>query len=114
MYFAEQIRQCENNSQVRIATLGGKIPALVLSSENDDNEGSYETWFFTYDGQLCKIKTKPGNTVVPYSGTPVMPLGNVDFHLLQSDLLEVTIITQTGENTTVNLHLAGNGGNTDE
>lgn len=106
-YFTHQIRSCESSSQIRVASLGGELPALVIAPES---EGGIETWLFAYDGSLRETSAKPGETVYAETGRAVMPLDAVDFHLLKADLIEVTIITKTGDSATFNLYLADNGG----
>lgn len=110
-YFTHEIRGCESSSQIRVASLGGKLPALVIAS---GEEGGRETWLFTYDGNLCRTSAKPGESVSAETGQAVMPLEAVDFHMLRSDLIEITIISRTGDSTTLNLHLADNGGDDNE
>lgn len=110
-YFTHEIRSCESSSQIRVASLGGKLPALVIAS---GEEGGRETWFFTYDGSLRSTSAKPGESVSAETGRAIMPLEAVDFHMLKTDLIEITIIAKTGDSTTLNLHLADNGGDDNE
>lgn len=112
-YLTRQVRQCESTSQIRVALLGGNIPALVISSEPDTDKPS-ETWFFTYDDNLCRLNASPGETIDPEAGQAVMDIKSTDFHMLKDDLLEITVVTQTGESSAINLYLADNGGADDE
>lgn len=109
-YFTELIRQCEDTSDIRTATLGGKIPALVIASENDKGENTGERWIFVYDNQLKSAKAGVGDAVAPEDGDAVMPLESADFHTLRGSLLEISIITESGKSSSVNLQLTGNGG----
>ena len=43
-----------------------------------------------------------------------MALKSADFRILQNGLLEITIVTQAGERSTVNVYIADGGGGSDE
>ena len=108
MYFASMIRSCEDLSSVRTASVGGEIPALVFRTGSDDNVS--ETWYFTYDGQLQKIRTDEGAAVSPEEGTGIMELQNCDFTFITDDLLEISFETQNGQSASVNICLTGREG----
>lgn len=114
VYFMNELRRCESFEHIRTGAVGGKIPALVISSDAAENEKEKETWLFQYDGHLMKSTVTAGETVSPEAASTVMPLNAANFRILQPGLLEITIVTETGENDTFNLHLADNGGNTNE
>ena len=63
-YITEKVRECEDKSNLRTATLGGSIPALVISSDTEEN--SRDTWIYVYDGYLREIN--PTGTKVEFSG----------------------------------------------
>ena len=52
-YITEKVRECEDKSNLRTATLGGSIPALVISSDTEEN--SRDTWIYVYDGYLKEL-----------------------------------------------------------
>ncbi len=140
-YFTDRLRECESFSDVRTASLGGEIPALVISSEatgsagsngssiapdaSDGTDGSEdaaedlsdairETWYFVYDGQLMLTSVNSGETVSPESGEPVMDLQSANFRVLQNGLLEITVVTNRGERSAINISLADGGGGSNE
>ena len=90
-YLLEQLKGCEDSTQIRCASVSGKLPALVISSgresegresegrESDSDsgrggDGSSEVWYFVYDGQLRSVSINAGETVSPESGQPVAKL----------------------------------------
>ena len=111
-YFTGQLRKCENFSQVRTASLGGKIPALVISSE--DSKTSKETWYFEYEGSLKKAVVPSGNTVTAESGEDIMVLNSADFRVTKPGLLEISITTENGDDITFNISFANSGGTDNE
>ena len=120
-YFAEQARKCEGSSDMRVASLKGEVPALVLTgsaaqknSGGDTDESEKEMWYFVYDGSLKKVRTDAGTTVSPEAGTVVMPMESAGFRMLRGDLLEITVVTQDGESASINLSFADGGGGSDE
>lgn len=113
-YFTDRLRECESFSNVRTASLGGERPALVISDTSKASETARETWYFVYDGQLMRTSVDAGKTVSPESGEPVMALKSAAFRILQNGLLEITIVTQAGERSTVNVYIADGGGGSDE
>lgn len=114
MYFTEQLRKCESFSGVRVAALGGKIPALVISRENSNGEKTGETWYFAYEGFLRKADVTAGKAVTAESGKAAVALTSAEFRIVQPGLLEIAIITESGENTTLNIHFANSGGDVNE
>ncbi len=127
-FFTAQIRQCTDFTQIRTASLGGDIPALVITADDeasagssasdntsdtgssDDNSADTETWIYTYDNQLRKNTAASGTNVTPESGEVVMAMQYTDFRVLQDGLLEVTLVMPDGDEHTINLSLAVRGG----
>lgn len=130
-YLLEQLKGCEDSTQIRCASVSGKLPALVISSgresegresegrESDSDsgrggDGSSEVWYFVYDGQLRSVSINAGETVSPESGQPVAKLAGADFHMTAPGLLELTLESSSGDSSTFNLYLAGSGGENNE
>ncbi len=113
-YFTGIIRQCEESSQIRTASLRGELPALVISRESDKTGEITESWYFTYNGWLKNAQVPEGSEVTTDSGDTVMPLESVEFHMLDSNLLEIIMVTEAHENAAINLYLPGNGGVSNE
>ena len=130
-YLLKQLKGCEDSTQIRCASVSGKLPALVISSgresegresegrESDSDsgrggDGSSEVWYFVYDGQLRSVSINAGETVSPESGQPVAKLAGADFHMTAPGLLELTLESSSGDSSTFNLYLAGSGGENNE
>lgn len=112
-YLLEQLKGCEDSTQIRCASVSGKLPALVISSGRG-GDGSAEVWYFVYDGQLRSVSINAGETVSPESGQPVAKLAGADFHMTAPGLLELTLESSSGDSSTFNLYLAGSGGENNE
>lgn len=113
-YLIHQVRSCDSSSQLRVAYLGGSLPALVISTKDSKGDSETETWFFTYNGSLCKTTAEPGSSVSETSGQAVAELETADFHITQENLLEITLINDAGDSITVNTDLTGKGGSNHE
>ena len=135
MFFTDRLRHCESFSDVRTASVGGEIPALVITSEDGspaaDSEGSAdgtnekadgsnakdagetETWYFVFDGHLRSSAITPGDNVSPESGDIIMAMESADFRTLKNGLLEISITTEDGISSAVNISLADEGGGSD-
>lgn len=129
-YLLEQLKSCEDSTQIRCASVSGKLPALVISSDRESEgresgresdresdrggDGSAEVWYFVYDGQLRSVSINAGETVSPESGQPVAKLAGADFHMTAPGLLELTLESSRGDSSTFNLYLAGSGGENNE
>ncbi|MDO4485840.1 MAG: DUF4860 domain-containing protein [Bacillota bacterium] len=101
--FTDIVRACDDISSIRIASVGGEIPALVMAADVSDNAD--EAWYFTYNGYLRKVLIHEGETVSADSGTEVMELKSSDFTFLADELLEVVFVTSDGQEMSVNIYL---------
>lgn len=135
MFFTDRLRHCESFSAVRTASVGGEIPALVITSEdgspaaggegsadgtdekadgsNANDAGETETWYFVFDGHLRSSAITPGDNVSPESGDIIMAMESADFRTLKDGLLEISFTTEDGISSAVNISLAGEGGGSD-
>lgn len=107
-YFTDIIRECEDTSSARTASIGGKIPALVLRADTEDNGD--EVWYFVYEGNLKKLITGEGQTVSPEEGIDIMPLAYADFVFITDELLDISYKMNSGEDGSVKLYLPGRKG----
>lgn len=110
-FFTAEMRQCTDFSQVRTASLGGKIPALVLSVSDEANGETSEIWIYSSGGFLRMNVVAAGKNVDPESGERIMPMTAADFRVLQPGLIEITMVMKTGESHTIALSLASGTGN---
>lgn len=110
-FFTAEMRQCTDFSQARTASLGGKIPALVLSSSDDTSGEVSETWLYSNGGYLMKNAADAGKNVDPESGEKIMPMTTADFRVLEPGLIEITMVMKNGESRTIALSLANGAGN---
>lgn len=101
--FTDIIKACDDTSSLRIASVSGEIPALVMAADVSDNAD--EAWYFTYNGHLRKVLIHEGETVSADSGADVMKLKSSDFTLLADDLLEVVFVTADDQEMSVNIYL---------
>ncbi len=114
IYFTDTIRSCEDTSQIRIAYLGGTIPALVLPDKGSDYEENDEIWLFTYDGYLKKAVSSPGKAVSIEEGEDVMPMKSSDFHISYPYLMNIRITTVNDDTLTINIYIDNSGGEGNE
>ncbi len=142
MFFTDRLRHCESFSDVRTASVGGEIPALVITSEDgtpaagdegnadgtdekadgtnakaggsdSKDAGETETWYFVFDGHLRSSAITPGDNVSPESGDIIMAMESADFRTLKNGLLEISFTTEDGISSAVNISLADEGGGSD-
>lgn len=98
-YFTKLIKESDDTSTLRTASIEGQIPALVMKVD------AKEVWYFTYNSALRKIYSNEGDTISAANGEKVMDLESSDFVLLQENLLEITFSTQNGQETSMNIYL---------
>ena len=110
-FFTAEIRQCTDFSHVRTASLGGKLPALVLSRSDDASGEVSETWIYSNGEYLMKNDIAAGKNVDPESGEKIMPMTAADFRVLEPGLIEITMVMKTGESHTIALSLANGAAN---
>lgn len=102
-YFTRIIRECEDTSAVRTASVGGSLPALVLRADAETDAD--EIWYFTYNGYLRKLPVSEGQSVSPDHGTEIMPLSSSDFVFLKDELLDISFEMENGGKSSVKLYL---------
>ena len=105
-FFTAEMRQCTDFSQARTASLGGKLPALVLSRTDETSGEVRETWIYS-----MKNIAAAGKNVDPESGEKIMPMTTADFRVPEPGLIEITMVMKTGESHTITLSLANGAGN---
>lgn len=113
-YFTEKIRSCENKDNIRTASLGGTVPALVISSETSEEDSEKETWLFVYDGYLKEVNSKKGTQISALSGKEIMPLKSLDFQILNDNLLEINMVSNEDANSVLNICMPDFGGEAGE
>lgn len=102
-YFTEVIKACEDTSSVRTASIGGKIPSLVLRAGTEDNGD--EIWYFVYDGHLKKLITCEGQAISPEEGNDIMELSYAEFVFITDELLDISYEMKNGDNGSVKIYL---------
>lgn len=102
-YFTKTIKECEDTSALRTASIEGQIPALVLNAGSET--GFEEVWYFAYNGEFKKIYSNKGDVISAQEGTKIMNLKSCDFILLTENLLEITFVTENGHETSMNIYL---------
>ena len=80
-------------SDLRIATLSGQISALVLSERKNGEDR--ELWIFVEDGYLRSASVKSGETVSGKDGKKITPLRSMDPRITGSDLLEISMRSES-------------------
>ena len=108
LYFAQKVRQCENKSAVRIASLEDNIPALVLESEAEGK--ALETWIFVYDGLMKEVVSLKGNDVSAAYGQEIGSMQKAFFELRDDGLLKVGLKARDGAQTSIALYIPGQQG----
>ena len=79
-YLQKQARSCSDAGDLRIATLSGQISAL---------------WIFAEDGYLRSASVKSGETVSAKDGKKITPLRSMDPRITGSDLLEISMRSES-------------------
>lgn len=102
-YFTDIIRECKDTSAVRTASIGGKIPALILRADRSNSSG--EIWYFVYNGYLKKLLICEGQSVSPEKGTDIMSMNYADFSFVTDELLDIYYELPNGEKTSVKICL---------
>ncbi len=88
-YLQEQARGCSDADDLRIATLSGHVPALVLAKKENGQER--ELWIFAEDGYLKAASVESGDTVSAKDGKKITALRSMDPQVSGHDLLEISL-----------------------
>lgn len=112
-YITDEIRSCENKSDIRIASIGGNLPALVISDLKSTDKTT-ETWLFCNDGFLKEAKQDKGSEITMESAENIIPLKAVDFQMTDTAVLEISLTSKKGNSSVINLHLTGARGTASE
>lgn len=88
-YLQTQVRRCDDAADLRIATLSGQVPALVLPVREDDEDR--EIWIFVEDSYLRAATVKSGDVVSAKDGKNITPLRSMDPRIAEADLLEISL-----------------------
>lgn len=112
-YITEKVRECEDKSNIRTASLQGSVPALVISAENE-SENTRDTWIFAHDGYLKELTANHDTTVSAFSGKNIVPLRGIDFSLVsvsaEDSILQIDMTDKNGDMLSFCINLYGNGG----
>lgn len=92
-YLQKQARSCSDAGDLRIATLSGQISALVLSERKNGEDR--ELWIFVEDDYLRSASVKSGETVSAKDGKKITPLRSMDPRITGSDLLEISMRSES-------------------
>ena len=92
-YLQEQVRGCSDGGDLRISTLNGQVPALVLSKR--ENGQDRELWIFVEDGCLRAANVKSGETVSAKDGKKVTALRLMDPRVSGNDMLEISLRSES-------------------
>lgn len=92
-YLQKQAQSCSDAGDLRIATLSGQISALVLSERKNGEDR--ELWIFVEDGYLRSASVKSGETVSAKDGKKITPLRSMDPRITGSDLLEISMRSES-------------------
>lgn len=92
-YLQDQVRGCSNPEELRISTLDGEIPALVLPVR--ENGQDIEHWIFAEDGFLRSCSVEPGGDVTARNSQKIAPLRSIDLRIPTKNLLEISLWTDS-------------------
>lgn len=110
-YLSDAVRRCENKENIRLATLKGTIPAIVITAQRDNSDTTdTEHWIYTYDGYFMEKEKKKETALSPSSGEKLFPMKSTDFQILNDDLLEVNLISEKGSSYSFLINIAETGG----
>lgn len=109
-YITQKLRQNDEAGSLSVGTLGSET-ALVATSEV--NNTIYNTYIYSYDGNLCELLTRADMEMEPSAGTKIIKIN--DFHIEQVNprLYSVQIVTCDDNDISLYLstHTASIGGN---
>ena len=99
-YVSNKIRQNDSAQAVSLQEIEG-VPALVLEREIEG--GAYRTWIYHNDGALREVFTHADNPVKLSDGQSIMKVEQFWFEQLESNLLRITSIDESGRSVSVEI-----------
>lgn len=112
-YIKEKVLKCEDKSNLRTASVGGTVSALVISTEKNGTK-TYDTWLFAHDGYLKEVTAYSDDHISVSSGKKIFPLDGIDFSMPSSSLLEIDMTNEYGTSISWCINLYGTGGANDD
>ncbi|MDR3307731.1 MAG: DUF4860 domain-containing protein [Coriobacteriales bacterium] len=100
LYVAEKTRQNDVAEGVRVDTLNG-ADALVFTEQRTGK--GYETWIFVDKGVLYEEMVASGSAVQITAGQAIMPMRSMALDLVDGNLLTVSFILESGEESHIQL-----------
>lgn len=96
-YLSEKIRQADALDAISMDHLNGET-ALVLSQTIDGE--TYETWVYSFEGQLYEVMVPAQTPLEPENGQPIMEIDSfsVDLH---ERLIRLSVIGCDGSTSSV-------------
>lgn len=91
-YIRQKIRFLSADGTVEIRQAEGG-DALVLTDM--ENNASYTTWIYLYDGSLCEYYASSQTPFMPAAGTVILPLEDLDLSL-DDQILSLTCTSEDG------------------
>jgi hypothetical protein len=101
-FISNKIHQSDELNSINLIDKDGTT-ALVLKSRDKDN--LYENWIFVYDGNLCELLIKSGDTFKWEDGVIVMPVGKFKMQIESSDLIKIESFNSKGESLELKINL---------
>lgn len=97
-YLKEKVRQSDINSSLTIGELYD-IPSLTITSTI--NNQRYCTYIYYYDGYLRELFIEENAVYSVESGQQIIPLQNLSFESISSDVIKATITDSNGHDNPV-------------
>lgn len=101
-FISNKIHQSDEFNSVELIDKEGTT-ALVLNSRDKNN--SYENWIFVYNGNLCELLIKSGDTFKWEDGIVVMPVEKFKMQLESNDLIKIESFNSRGESLELKINL---------
>lgn len=104
-YIRQKIRSLSSDGTVEIRPAEGS-DALVLT--DTENNTSYTTWIYLYDGSLCEYYASSDTPFMASAGTAILSLEDLDL-ALDDQILSLTCTGEDGSSMHTLIALSGEG-----
>ena len=101
-FVSNKIHQSDELNSIDLIDKDGTT-ALVLKSRDKTN--AYENWIFVYDGNLCELLIKSGDSFNWEDGIIVMPVDKFNMQLESNDLIKIESFNSKGESLELKINL---------
>ncbi|MEI8216907.1 MAG: DUF4860 domain-containing protein [Eubacteriales bacterium] len=93
------------NDEFGSVSLANKENTTALILKSNDGKNTYEDWIYVYEGNLCELLIKAGDSFSLSSGIKVMTLDKLSMEMKKGNLIKISSFNSKGESLDLDINL---------